>query len=135
MELLKRLLASPMTSTEMSVGKTLVGLITLAVMSLLVIVSGYTTCGAKIIWNPARLEHWLVPLLLTVVALFMIGLGSLLSLVARSVRGASALSTILGLMLSFFTGIWFPRWMMPTWIQALADFFPATWAIDAIREK
>jgi len=131
---LKRLLASPMTSTEMLVGKTLAGLISLAVMSLLVIVAGHVMCGAKIIWNPTRLEHWLVPLLLIVVALFTIGLGSLLSLITRSVRGASALSTILGLMLSFLAGVWFPKWMMPTWIQAFADFFPATWAIDAIRE-
>ena len=131
---LKRLLASPMTSTEMLLGKTLAGLIMLAIMSLLVIIAGYTLCGARIVWNPTKLEHWLVPLLLMVAALITIGLGSLLSLLARSVRGASALSTVLGLMLSFFAGIWFPKWMMPTWMRIFADVFPATWAIDAIRE-
>ncbi|RLG63535.1 hypothetical protein DRO21_05755, partial [archaeon] len=130
---LKRLLASPMTATEMLVGKTLAGLISLGIMSLLVIIAGYVLCGAKIIWDPTRLGHWLVPLLLMVVALFMIGLGSLLSLVTKSVKGASALSTVLGLMLSFFAGIWFPKWMLPTWMRVFAEIFPATWALDTIR--
>lgn len=84
---LKRLLASPMTATEMLIGKTLAGLTLLGVTSLIEMIAGYILCGAEIIWNPTKLEYWLIPLLLATVALFTIGLGSLLSLAIKSTRG------------------------------------------------
>ena len=61
-------------------------------------------------------------------------MGSILSLMVKSVRGASSLSSSLGLMLAFTTGIWFPREWFPEWMRILADYSPATWAVDAIRD-
>jgi len=130
---LKRLLSSPMTSTELLVGRTLSGLMILALMAIIVLVAGYTICGARIVWNPYKIEYWAVPLLLVMVALLTIGLGSLLSLITKTIKGATALSTIIGLLLSFLTGIWLPKWMLPEWLRVLAEVFPPTWAIEAIR--
>jgi len=130
---LKRLLASPATSTDMLIGKTLAGVLILSLTTGLSVIVGIFGCGAKILWNPLKPEHWLVPLLLVMSSLLMIGFGMLLSLVTKTAKGASGLSTVLGMMLSFTAGIWFPKSWMPEWMRFLGDVFPATWAIDAMR--
>jgi len=130
---LRRLLASPATSTDMLVGKTLASLIVLALMSAFMIILGVFGCGAKIIWNPLRVEDWIAGFMIILVALMMIGLGMLLSLVTKTVRSATNLSVVIGLMLAFMAGIWFPKWWLPKWMQILADIFPGAWAIDVAR--
>jgi len=130
---LRRILASPATSTDMLVGKTLSGLITLGIMSAIIVILGVYPCGAKIIWNPMNPAHWLAMILLILVSIMVIGIGMILSLIARTTESASNLSVVLGLMLAFIAGIWFPREMLPAWMRVLADIFPATWAIDGMR--
>jgi len=130
---LPKILASPIKPSELIAGKVLSGVITLSLISVITIVFGIGVCGAKIYWNPLRIEHWIVPLMLLVLALMVLGLGSILSLVTKSAKGASNLSTSLGLLLAFLTGIWFPKEWFPKWMQILADYSPATWAIEAIR--
>lgn len=130
---LRRLLASPATSTDMLLGKTLAWIIVIGLSTLISITVGVLGCGAKIIWNPDKLEHWLIPTLLALVSILMIGFGMLLSLTAKTARGASALGVVIGLMLSFTAGIWFPKTWMPGWMSLIGDVFPATWAIDTIR--
>ncbi|HDD66166.1 MAG TPA: ABC transporter permease, partial [Nitrososphaeria archaeon] len=130
---LRRLLASPATSTDMLVGKTLASLIVLALMSAFMIILGVFGCGAKIIWNPLRVEDWIAGFMIILVAVMMIGLGMLLSLAAKTVRSATNLSVVIGLMLAFMTGVWFPKWWLPGWMQILADGFPGAWAIDVAR--
>ena len=80
--------------------------------------------------NPA---HWLAIILLILVSIMVIGIGMILSLIARTTESASNLSVVLGLMLAFMAGIWFPKSWLPNWMRFLADIFPATWAIDGIR--
>ncbi|OYT67519.1 MAG: hypothetical protein B6U65_03165 [Candidatus Wolframiiraptor sp. EX4484-121] len=121
------------TSTDMLVGKTLSGLITLGIMSAIMIALGVYLCGAKIIWNPVNPAHWLAIILLILVSIMVIGVGMILSLIARTTESASNLSVVLGLMFAFIGGIWFPKSWLPAWMRILADIFPATWAIDGMR--
>lgn len=131
---LPKILASPVKPSELIAGKVLSGVIALSIISAITIAFGVGACGAKIYWSPLRIEHWVAPLMLLVLALMVLGLGSILSLVTKSARGASSLSTSLGLLLAFLTGIWFPKEWFPKWMQVLAEYSPATWAIEAIRE-
>ena len=130
---LRRILASPATSTDMLVGKTISGLITLGIMSAIIVILGVYPCGAKIIWSPTNPAHWLAIILLILVSIMVIGVGMILSLIARTTESASNLSVVLGLMLAFIAGIWFPKSWLPAWMRILADIFPATWAIDGMR--
>lgn len=75
----------------------------------------------------------MVILSVSAAALTSIGIGILLSLFAKTAEGASSLSTVLGLMLSFTAGIWFPREWMPSPLQLLASYFPITWSFDVAR--
>ena len=130
---LRRILASPASPADMLVGKTLAGLIILALMSIFIGILGVSVCGAKLALNPLLPEHWLAISLIPVTALMTIGIGLLLSLIARTEKAASNLSVSLGLMLAFLTGIWFPRSWLPSWMRIFADIFPGTWAIDSTR--
>ncbi|MEM0025341.1 MAG: ABC transporter permease [Zestosphaera sp.] len=130
---LRKILASPTTPSELILGKILSGILSLSVISVVIIVFGVFVCKAKIYWNPLRVEHWVVPAMFLVLASLSLGMGSILSLGVRSVRGASSLSVSLGLILAFLTGIWFPREWFPEWMRVLAYYSPATWAVDVIR--
>jgi len=130
---LRRILASPSTATDMLVGKTLAGLVILGLMSAFMMILGIYLCGAKIAWNPARIEHWIAAVMIPLIALMMMGLGMMLSLVSKSLKAASNLSVAIGLMLAFTAGIWFPKGWLPAWMQVIGAAFPGTWAIDVAR--
>jgi len=66
--------------------------------------------------------------MIPLIALPMVSLGTLLSLIARSVNSAANLSVVIGLMLAFTAGIWFLSWM-----QIIGKIFPGTWAIEVAR--
>lgn len=130
---LKRLIASPITSADMLIGKTISGIIILGAMSAVLILMGVYLCGARVIWNPLNPAHWLAVLLLILLAILTIGLGLLLSLLARNSKSAANLSVTVGLLLSFTAGIWFPTWWLPSWMKIIPEIFPGSWALDAIR--
>ncbi|MEL9940663.1 MAG: ABC transporter permease [Ignisphaera sp.] len=129
---LRRLRASPIKESELVLAIILSGIAPLVISAVIVIVVGVLT-GANIVFNPGNPLHWLVPLLILDGAFLSIGLGILLSLLAKTSQGASALGTALGLMFSFTAGIWFPASMMPSWLQILSKVFSPTWIFDAMR--
>jgi len=131
---LPKILASPITPSELIAGKVLFGVTALSIISVIIVIFGVGVCGARIYWDPLRIKYWIIPLVLLILALMVLGLGSLLSLVTKSAKGASNLSTSLGLLLAFLTGVWFPKDWFPRWMQILAEYSPATWAIEAIRK-
>ncbi|MEM4914681.1 MAG: ABC transporter permease [Thermosphaera sp.] len=130
---LRKILASPITPSELILGKVLSNILSLSIASIVIIISGVFFCGAKIYWSPFRIEHWIVPAMFLVLALLSLGMGSILSLGVKSARGASNLGVSLGLILAFLTGIWFPREWFPEWMRVLAHYSPATWAVDVVR--
>ncbi|OYT37215.1 MAG: hypothetical protein B6U89_07720 [Desulfurococcales archaeon ex4484_58] len=130
---LKRLLATPIKESEFIIAKVLSGITTLVLSALIAILVGVFLVRAKIVFNPLNPIHWLVPLLLFLGAFMTIGLGAMLSLIARSSSGATSLGTALGLFLSFTAGIWLPSYMMPQIFKLLAMYFPVAWIIDTIR--
>ncbi len=130
---LKKLLSTPLSIKELFIGRILSGIVVLGIASIVAIFVGLFVCRAKIVWNPLIPVHWLVPVLIVMAALMSIGIGIIISIIAKSLKGATDLAVILGLMLAFLAGIWFPREWMPPALQLLAEVFPITWAIDAIR--
>ena len=129
---LRRILSQPISEGELLVGKILGSTTSMLIASIIAILAGYAV-GAEIYWNPLRLAHWVAVLMLVVGTLLSIGLGILLSLLAKTPSGASSLGTALGLLLAFTAGVWFPKEWMPGPLQLLADYFPVTWSLDAMR--
>jgi len=129
---LRRILASPMKPWELVVGIMLSGVASMAVSALVALLVG-ASLGAHIIFNPADPLHWVAVALLLIGALMSVGIGLTLSTLAKTSRGAGGLGTVLGLLLSFLAGIWYPKSYTPSWLQTLADVFPPTWILDTVR--
>lgn len=131
---LKRLLASPSSGLELLAGKTLGGIVVLVVSALIALFVGISVAGARIYWSPLSPIDWLVPVFMLSAAIMSIGMGLVLSLASRTSKGASSLSTALGLFFTFTAGIWFPKEWLPGSMRIFAENFPFTWAIDGVRD-
>jgi ABC-2 type transport system permease protein len=72
--------------------------------------------------------------LFTVFSIFMIlGLGLAIGGWARNERQAAPLSNIVVFPMLFLSGTFFPRFLMPHWLQAITNYLPLTPVIDGLR--
>jgi len=129
---LDRMIASGVKAFDLLVGKTISEGLILAISSIIVIFMGWAL-NARIIWSPLNPRDWLVPLNLLLAYLMSMSIGFILSLATRSSRSAGTLGTVIGLLLTFTTGVWMPKSFLPQPIRAFADVFPVTWALDMVR--
>lgn len=130
---LKRILVSPVSPQALIIAYAISVIVLLLLTAIPVIIAGVFLVGAHISFNPLSPVHWLAFPLFAIGAFLSFGFGMLLSLFAKTHRSAGGLGVILGLLISFTTGVWFPRAMMPEPIRVLADYSPFTWVMDTIR--
>jgi len=73
-------------------------------------------------------------ILFIILSIFMIlGLGLAIGGWARNERQAAPLSNIVVFPMLFLSGTFFPRFLMPHWLQSLTTFLPLTPVIDGLR--
>lgn len=65
--------------------------------------------------------------------IMILGIGLALGGWARNERQAAPLSNIITFPMMFLTGTFFPRYVMPEWLQAITTFIPLTPVIDGAR--
>ncbi|MGC8830976.1 MAG: ABC transporter permease [Thermoproteota archaeon] len=131
---LRKLFSTPLTEGEFLAGGFLSQLTTLLISTLILILVGASPAvGARIIIDPLNPIHLLAIAFMVCGALMSMSIGALISLLSKTVRGASGTGTVLGLLLSFTTGIWFPLEWMPQPVRLLAAIFPPAWSIEASR--
>jgi ABC-2 type transport system permease protein len=72
--------------------------------------------------------------LFTIYSIFMIlGLGLAIGGWAKNERQAAPLSNIIVFPMLFLSGTFFPRYLMPHWLQTLTNYLPLTPVIDGLR--
>ncbi|MBO3840820.1 MAG: ABC transporter permease [Candidatus Brockarchaeota archaeon] len=131
---LRKLFSTPLTEGEFIVGSFLSQLTTLLISALILILVGISPAvGARIVLDPLNPIHLLAVAFMVCGALMSMSIGALVSLLSKTVRGASGMGTVLGLLLSFTTGIWFPLEWMPQPVRLLAVIFPPAWSIETSR--
>jgi ABC-2 type transport system permease protein len=70
----------------------------------------------------------------TILSIFMIlGLGLAIGGWAKNERQAAPLSNIIVFPMLFLSGTFFPRFLMPNWLQTVTDYLPLTPVIDGLR--
>lgn len=106
------------------IAQAVVGILSLALM----FVVALTVFDLKIAGNIFDLVVFLV---LSIVTVFGIGLA--IGGWARDERQASPLGNIIAFPLMFLTGAFFPRFLMPEWLQKISEFLPLTPVIDGAR--
>lgn len=73
-------------------------------------------------------------ILFTIISIFMIlGLGLAIGGWAKNERQAAPLSNIIVFPMLFLSGTFFPRYLMPEWLQHITSYLPLTPVIDGLR--
>jgi ABC-2 type transport system permease protein len=106
------------------IGQALIGLISLAIMFVIAIV----IFKLQVVGNYLELALFLV---LSII--MILGIGLALGGWAKNERQVAPLANIVVFPMMFLSGTFFPRFLMPEWLQTLSNFLPLTPVIDGIR--
>ncbi len=125
---LRRLRTTPLKVWQYFVSTMLsqltVGLLTIAAM----FIAGIAVFHLQVIGNWLEL---IVFLLISI--MMMLGIGLALGGWAKDQSQAAPLSNIISFPMMFLSGTFFPRFLMPEWLQAISAYFPLTPVIDGLR--
>lgn len=126
--ILRRLSTTPLRVwqyfTSMAISQTVVGITSVVIM----FVVAMTVFQLKLVGNPLELAVVIIMGILT-----MLGIGLAIGGWARNERQAAPISNIVVFPMMFLSGTFFPRFLMPDWLQAVSNFLPLTPVIDSIR--
>lgn len=128
MGILRRLSTTPLKVWQYflatMIGQAVIGLISLAIM----FVVAMTVFHLQVVGNWFELTLFLVLGIVTI-----LGIGLALGGWAKNERQAAPLSNIIVFPMMFLSGTFFPRFIMPEWLQHVSAFLPLTPIIDGIR--
>ncbi len=128
MGILRRLSTTPLKVWQYflstMIGQAIIGLVSLAVMFAIAIIFFHL----NIVGNWFELALFLVLGIITI-----LGIGLALGGWAKNERQAAPLSNIIVFPMMFLSGTFFPRFLMPEWLQNISTFLPLTPIIDGIR--
>lgn len=128
MGILRRLSTTPLKVWQYFVatmiGQVFIGLISLAVMFVVAI----TVFKLNIVGNYLELALFLILGIITI-----LGIGLALGGWAKNERQVAPLANIIVFPMMFLSGTFFPRFLMPEWLQNISAFLPLTPIIDGIR--
>jgi ABC-2 type transport system permease protein len=74
-----------------------------------------------------------IALFLAFSIIMILGIGLAIGGWARNERQAAPLGNIVVFPLMFLSGVFFPRFLMPTWLQGITNYFPLSPVIDGAR--
>lgn len=106
------------------IGQAVIGLLSLAVMFVVAI----TVFHLEVVGNYFELTAFIV-----LGIIMILGIGLALGGWAKNERQAAPLSNIVVFPMMFLSGTFFPRFIMPEWLQNISSALPLTPVIDGIR--
>ncbi len=128
MGILRRLSTTPLRVWQYflstMIGQAIIGVVSFAIMFLVAILVFHL----QVVGNYFELAAFLLIGVVT-----MLGIGLALGGWAKNERQAAPLSNIIVFPMMFLSGTFFPRFLMPEWLQNVSTFLPLTPIIDGIR--
>jgi len=128
MGILRRLSTTPLRVWQYflatMLGQAIIGALSLAIMFIVAIVVFHL----NVVGNYFELALFLLLGIMTI-----LGIGLALGGWAKNERQAAPLSNIIVFPMMFLSGTFFPRFLMPEWLQGISNFLPLTPIIDGIR--
>jgi ABC-2 type transport system permease protein len=125
---LRRLQTTPLRVSQYFVATALSQCIVGSVTLICMFAAAILMFHLKIVGNYFEL---LLYLLLSII--MMLGIGLAIGGWAKDQSQAAPLSNILVFPMMFLSGTFFPRFLMPEWVQAISAYFPLTPVIDGLR--
>lgn len=128
MGILRRLSTTPLKVWQYfistMVGQLIVGLLAIAIMFVVAI----------LVFNLEVIGNWWELIVFLILSIIMIlGIGLALGGWAKNERQVAPLANIIVFPMMFLSGTFFPRFLMPEWLQNISAFLPLTPVIDGIR--
>lgn len=128
MGILRRLSTTPLKVWQYflstMIGQAIIGVISLALMFVVAI----TVFHLQIVGNMLELVVFIVFSIIMI-----LGIGLALGGWAKNERQVAPLANIIVFPMMFLSGTFFPRFLMPEWLQGVSSFLPLTPVIDGIR--
>lgn len=128
MGILRRLSTTPLKVWQYflatMIGQAIIGMLSLAIMFIVAV----TLFDLKVVGNYGELVIYLI-----LSIMMILGIGLALGGWAKNERQAAPLSNIIVFPMMFLSGTFFPRFLMPEWLQVVSNFLPLTPVIDGIR--
>jgi ABC-2 type transport system permease protein len=128
MGILRRLSTTPLRVWQYflstMIGQAIIGLVALAIMFIVAI----------LVFHLQVVGNWLELIIFLIASITMIlGIGLALGGWAKNERQVAPLANIVVFPMMFLSGTFFPRYLMPDWLQNVTTFLPLTPVIDGIR--
>jgi ABC-2 type transport system permease protein len=128
MGILRRLSTTPLRVWQYflstMIGQATIGLVSLTVMFIVAILVFHL----QVVGNYLELAAFLIIGIITI-----LGIGLAIGGWAKNERQAAPLSNIVVFPMMFLSGTFFPRYIMPEWLQNISSILPLTPIIDGIR--
>jgi ABC-2 type transport system permease protein len=124
----QRIVAAPVSPTTVLMGKFISCLVIVYVSAVIMLVSGVLLFQVNLYWD--------IPAIIFLVflgALSAIGIGLVISSLARNTDAASSITVLISVPLQFFIGAFFPLSMMPEAAQAFGNTLPFTKLVNAMQ--
>lgn len=125
---MRRLRASPLTKGQLLLGTGISYVITTLISVAVMVIVGLITFKFQMRGN------WLI--LTGFVALStvtLVGLGLMVGGWAQNERQSMPMANMIAMPLMFLSGIFFPVFLFPEWLQAISKFIPVTPIVDGVR--
>ena len=107
------------------ISQAITGLVALAVM----FVAAITVFNLHVVGNYLEIAVFLVFSIVMI-----LGIGLSIGGWARNERQAAPLGNIIVFPMMFLSGVFFPRFLMPTWLQGITNYIPMSPVIDGARQ-
>lgn len=128
MGILRRLHTTPLRVWQYFLS-TMLGYATTGLMSIAVMfIVAISVFNLKVVGN-----YFELALFLAFGIIMILGIGLALGGWARNERQAAPLGNIIVFPMMFLTGVFFPRFLMPHWLQGITTYMPLTPVIDGAR--
>jgi ABC-2 type transport system permease protein len=125
---LRRLRATPLTAPQLLLGTALIYLLIGLLSIALMIVVGIWMFGFQMKGD------WVTfTIFSTLGTLVMLGFGLAIGGWAKNEIQAAPLTQIIALPMMFLSGSFFPRFLMPEWLQNISAFLPLSPIVDGLR--
>ena len=125
---IEQILVTPVRPIELVIGKLVPNVFFVFVDQLVITLLGVFWFGV-----PFRGSPWLFALLSSLFIISGIGLGLLISTIARTQKEAQQLTSLLMMLSQLLTGFIYPRSPMPAAVKAIGNLIPLTYAIRIVR--
>ncbi len=125
----QRMVIAPLSPTIVLLGKFISNLALVYMSAFIMLLSGVLLFQVNLYWN--------IPVIILAIflgSLSAIGIGLIISSVAKNEEAANSIAVIISVPLQFFIGAFFPLDMMPEAAQAFGNALPFTKLVDAMKD-